>query len=281
MDTVDVGFRPRATPGPEISFSIKAVFYDTVSILISSKHPYLANCFMEAIPFDLPDSAYAWSNLVEAILESGLEEGGSIGRDMIDQWEEPEEPIWSVLVASELCESAETLQEQVRGSAKNRVRLEQFLACLTRTFRQAIAAKNSHSDLEQLQRLQSLQQLKRLEQLERLQSLQQLKQTERLTFSNTSYEKVEIGPNSIIYCDIPYKNTGDYDVEFDHDKFFDWAHEQEHPVFISEYGIKDERFRIVFRKVKVSLFASSRENKVELVYANHAALKLIKALASK
>lgn len=117
---------------------------------------------MEAIPFDLPDSAYAWSNLVEAILESGLEEGGSIGRDMIDQWEEPEEPIWSVLVASELCESAETLQEQVRGSAKNRVRLEQFLACLTRTFRQAIAAKNSHSDLEQLQRLVLIEHVARL-----------------------------------------------------------------------------------------------------------------------
>lgn len=108
---------------------------------------------MDTIPFDLPDSAYAWADLSEAILEAGFDESEGLSRNLSDQWEEPDDPIWSVLSANWLCENAESIHEQIEGVTRNRARLEQFLTCLIRNFRQAIAVKNGYSDMEQLQRL--------------------------------------------------------------------------------------------------------------------------------
>jgi DNA adenine methylase len=55
-------------------------------------------------------------------------------------------------------------------------------------------------------------------------------------FENKDYTELEIPTNSIIYCDIPYQGTADYG-EFNHKEFFDWAAEQVHPVFVSEYNM--------------------------------------------
>src|SRR5690606_33556363 len=84
--------------------------------------------------------------------------------------------------------------------------------------------------LEQLQHLERLEQLQHLERLEQLQHLEQLQQN-KLNFYSGSYEKVEIKKDSIVYCDIPYKGTGEYDKNknFDHKTFFDWAAEVEEP----------------------------------------------------
>lgn len=85
--------------------------------------------------------------------------------------------------------------------------------------------------------------LSRLESLERLQSLQSLERLERLEISQKSYDEVEIKPNSVIYCDIPYENTMGYKSgDFDHKKFYDWAVNQTELVFISGYHISDDRF---------------------------------------
>lgn len=115
--------------------------------------------------------------------------------------------------------------------------------------------------------------------LEQLQSLQQLEQIEHIAFYETSYEKVPILDNSIIYCDIPYMNTKDYDKNntFDRGAFLDWAHAQKEPVFISEYEILDPRFKEVFSIKKRSLMAAGNKRiiKVERVYANEAAFMLI------
>jgi site-specific DNA-adenine methylase len=122
--------------------------------------------------------------------------------------------------------------------------------------------------LQQLQRLQQLEQLERLELLERL---------ERINFYTASYENVPIKENSVIYCDIPYKGTADYDGEFNHKAFFDWADAQKNPVFISEYNIDDERFKLVFKTQKRSLFSSKNKYlvKTEKVYGNKAAVNAL------
>jgi|GEM_PF-407010 len=146
-------FRPSASRGHLFLYSIKRAFYGTVCYLISSKYPNALICFMDTIPFDLPDAAYAWADLSEAILEAGFDESTATGRNLIDQWEEPDEPIWSILSANWLCENAASVREQIDGVTRNRSRLEQFLTCLVRNFRQAIAVKKTYSDLEQLQRL--------------------------------------------------------------------------------------------------------------------------------
>ena len=130
--------------------------------------------------------------------------------------------------------------------------------------------------LEQLERLQQLQQLQRLEQLERLEKLQQLERLEQLEMTNLDYREVKIKPNSIIYCDIPYKGTADYGNSFNHDEFFDWADAQENPVFISEYKVDDGRFKLLKEIEHRSTLSASASNKTkECVFINKAAQKMI------
>lgn len=129
--------------------------------------------------------------------------------------------------------------------------------------------------LKRLQKLQQLEGLERLQQLDRLQGLQR-----KITFSNLSYENVEIDGNSIIYCDPPYKGTAEYDgnKNFNHAAFLDWASDIKHPVFISEYDIKDARFRPVNEILKKSLLSSSNNavDKVEKLYMNPCAIEFLK-----
>jgi len=109
--------------------------------------------------------------------------------------------------------------------------------------------------VERLQVLEQLQRVERLQQLERLERLQKLEQLTQLTMTSLDYSQVTIKPNSLVYCDIPYRNTGKYTVEFDYQRFFDWAASAEFPVFISEYQIDDSRFKLVYtvdKKTKLS-----------------------------
>ena len=68
-----------------------------------------------------------------------------------------------------------------------------------------------------------------------------------------SYDKVKLEQNSIIYCDIPYKNSTKYNTSknFDYDKFYDWCiekHKEGHKVFISEYEMPQDKFECVWSK---------------------------------
>ena len=89
-------------------------------------------------------------------------------------------------------------------------------------------------DYEEIYGLQDL--LQSLERLERLQSLD---------FKLCSYDEVDIKPNSVIYCDPPYKNTATYRLEdkelvFDHDRFYNWCLKQKELVIISEYDMPSD-----------------------------------------
>jgi DNA adenine methylase len=71
---------------------------------------------------------------------------------------------------------------------------------------------------------------------------------------NLSYNEVPINPNSIIYCDIPYKNTTGYKAvgnKFNYDEFYNWCLEKNkegHKVFISEYYMPESLFESVWEK---------------------------------
>ena len=70
----------------------------------------------------------------------------------------------------------------------------------------------------------------------------------RLFMSNLDYREVEIKPNSVVYCDIPYNtehNDNYYKSNFDWLAFFDWAISREFPVYFSEYTCSDNRFKCV------------------------------------
>lgn len=133
-------------------------------------------------------------------------------------------------------------------------------------------------DLEQLERLEQLQQL---EQIKRLQQLKRLEQLDVLQLTNLDYREVLIKPKSVIYCDIPYKGTGDYGGEFSHDDFFEWAHKQKTPVFISEYNIADDRFYLLKKIKHRSTFGPGKNTEVcEKLYCNASAKELLDRLSS-
>lgn len=78
----------------------------------------------------------------------------------------------------------------------------------------------------------------RVQNLELLEHLARMQNLQNLQITNFSYENVPInGNNVVIYCDIPYKGTSEYKGGgFDHDRFFEWASDQPHPIYVSEYA---------------------------------------------
>ena len=125
---------------------------------------------------------------------------------------------------------------------------------------ESLESLQSLQSLQSLERLERLQRLQSLESLERLQSLQRLQRLQRLQVFRGDYKAVEIKPDSLIYCDIPYKNTDAYSkAGFDYNGFYDWAEKQSEPVIISEYAMPEDRFeRIDFIKKRSLLCGSSK-----------------------
>ena len=58
-------------------------------------------------------------------------------------------------------------------------------------------------------------------------------------FFNLNYSEVNIPSNSLVYCDIPYKDTTKYSTDsFDHSSFYSWCKDMKnkgHDVVVSEY----------------------------------------------
>ena len=48
--------------------------------------------------------------------------------------------------------------------------------------------------------------------------------------------KIETPVNeTIIYCDPPYKGTGKYQKDIDHDKFLEWVKNSPYKIYVSSY----------------------------------------------
>ena len=90
-----------------------------------------------------------------------------------------------------------------------------------------------------------------------------------VSFLCGSYDEVELLPNSIIYCDIPYKDTTKYNTSkgFDYDKFYNWCiekHNEGHKVFISEYYMPEDRFECIWEKEIVNSLAKGSKGNERL-----------------
>lgn len=94
-----------------------------------------------------------------------------------------------------------------------------------------------------------------------------LERLQQLEMSSLSYEKVKIKPNSVIYCDPPYKGTVGYTRSFDHNKFWQWVRECPHPVYISEYTAPDDiKVIAAFRHKKTN--SQTTTDSIEKLYWN-------------
>ena len=116
--------------------------------------------------------------------------------------------------------------------------------------------------------LQNYEALDRLEALERLQSLEAL---ERLQSLEADYQKVKLPEDALIYCDIPYRDTGCEGYgggDFNHATFYEWARKQNN-VFISEYEMPSDFVLIGQIDKQVTMSSCNNSQKAtERLYTN-------------
>ena len=108
-----------------------------------------------------------------------------------------------------------------------------------------------------------------------LNSLNRLENNERLKIYNKSYDEIEIKPNSVVYCDIPYSQTNKYEIskDFDYEKFYSWCERQTELCFISEYSMPKDRFTCIAEIEHRSIIcANENQSVIERVFLpNHQA----------
>lgn len=132
------------------------------------------------------------------------------------------------------------------------------------------------NELENVGRLTSSNRLhtnENLQSLLQLESCQRLANIERLTIYNKSYDEIEIKPNSVVYCDIPYSQTNKYEIskDFDYEKFYSWCERQTELCFISEYSMPKDRFTCIAEIEHRSIIcANENQSVIERVFLpNH------------
>ena len=85
--------------------------------------------------------------------------------------------------------------------------------------------------------------------------LKKMSKMKNVSFHNRDYKDCALPLGAVVYCDIPYKNTTQYDKKevgtFDHDEFYVWIDKNKHKYtfLISEYAHNvPENFEIVWVK---------------------------------
>ena len=132
----------------------------------------------------------------------------------------------------------------------------------------------------------------RLECLERLRALSNLQDIPNKNNGSSTriyalcgdYKDVEILPDSIIYCDIPYKGKKKYDRKnFDYEEFYDWCERQTELVIISEYEMPTDRFVCISSKETLTTMCATNNSKkaVEKLFIPVSQLPLFKSLTSQ
>lgn len=97
--------------------------------------------------------------------------------------------------------------------------------------------------LERLQHLERLERVQHLERLERVQHLDGLERLGKLEMTCMDYREYKYQDGDVVYCDIPYPNGIDtrpsknYQTEFDHGAFYQWAISRPYPVYFSSYKL--------------------------------------------
>ena len=99
-------------------------------------------------------------------------------------------------------------------------------------------------------------------------NLKILKKIQDVIFYNEDYKDVDIPIGSLVYCDIPYKNTVQYSPKevgiFDHEEFYQWVRDNsnKYDIYISEFkhNVPDD-FEIVWEKELKQSARDIKENR--------------------
>lgn len=119
---------------------------------------------------------------------------------------------------------------------------------------------NKRFELQNIERVQTLELVEHLTRIQNIQNIQ---------INNRSYEDITIsGDNPVIYCDIPYKGTGEYkEGGFDHEKFYQWARDVKYPVYISEYSAPFEMVEMFSHRSSLSA-TNNKKKTIESIFWN-------------
>ena len=99
----------------------------------------------------------------------------------------------------------------------------------------------------------------------------QIEKLKGIIFTAGDYDKIDYPKESIIYCDIPYKDTKQYATskDFNHNKFWEWVKEMTkkgHKVFISEYNAPAGFVCVWSGKIKSYMKAGRSEDVTENLF---------------
>ena len=106
----------------------------------------------------------------------------------------------------------------------------------------------------------------------------------KLTTKVGDYRNVEILPDSVIYCDPPYKGPREYyKIDFDHEAFYDWCEKQTALVLISEYWMPEDRFVCIAEFERKSTFSPTNisTSRIEKVFVPKGQLEMYKRIMNK
>lgn len=106
----------------------------------------------------------------------------------------------------------------------------------------------------------------------------------KLTTTMGDYRESEILPDSVIYCDPPYRNTREYrEQTFDHEAFYDWCEKQTSLVLISEYWMPEDRFVCIAEFERKSTFSATNNSlsRIEKVFVPKGQLEMYKRMMNE
>ena len=82
-------------------------------------------------------------------------------------------------------------------------------------------------------------------------TLKSIPKLKNVNFTSDDYFNVDIPEGSIVYCDIPYKDSKQYETSkyFDYEKFYEWCrkNKSKYQIFISEYNMPED-FKCIWQK---------------------------------
>lgn len=103
----------------------------------------------------------------------------------------------------------------------------------------------------------------------------QIPKLKDVQFTCSDYKDLPIYPNSILYCDPPYRGVKKYSYSIDHDEFWQWCREkvnEGHKVFVSEYNAPDDFVCIWQGKLKTCINQTITKDATEKLFIHKSQL---------
>ena len=85
----------------------------------------------------------------------------------------------------------------------------------------------------------------------------------KTVFLHSSYDRVLLHKNDIVYCDPPYASTKKYESDFDNDAFWEWARQTSKKVkklYVSEYDAPSD-FKCIWQMEKKDSLGTQKGKK--------------------